>query len=129
MDKELKSVLAAVIQEGDRFLLCLRPVNKRYGGHWEFPGGKVLDGESFEDALRRELSEELGVGVAKIGQLLFESRDPDSQFLIQFVEVKILGVPQPLEHEQLAWVSLNDLLNYKLPPSDQEFARSRLVSQ
>lgn len=49
------SVIAAVIERAGKYLLCQRPQGKRYGGHWEFPGGKVLAGESFLEAARREV--------------------------------------------------------------------------
>jgi 8-oxo-dGTP diphosphatase len=69
-------VLAAVIQVGERYLVCLRPSHKRHGGLWEFPGGKVEGDETLQDAARRELKEELGVGVVLTGECVFSSRDP-----------------------------------------------------
>jgi 8-oxo-dGTP diphosphatase len=122
MARALLPVLAAVIQRGGRLLLCKRPGHKRHGELWEFPGGKLLAGEDLERAAKRELREELGVGVVNVGRLLFERQDPGSAFLIQFVEVTISGTPQPLEHEQLTWVSPSELLNYDLAPSDRAFA-------
>ena len=57
------AVIAAVIQRGDKYLLGQRPEFKRHGGLWEFPGGKVHDGESRLEAIRRELAEELALKV------------------------------------------------------------------
>ena len=57
------AVIAAVIQRGDKYLLGQRPESKRHGGLWEFPGGKVHDGESRLEAIRRELAEELALKV------------------------------------------------------------------
>jgi 8-oxo-dGTP diphosphatase len=114
-------VLAAIIRRDGSLLLCKRPSHKRHGQLWEFPGGKLLAGEDFEAAAKRELREELGVDVVGLGRLLFEQQDPGSPFFIQFVEVAISGTPRPLEHEQLAWVPPGKLLNYDLAPSDHAF--------
>jgi mutator protein MutT len=121
-------VLAAVINRDGHLLVGKRPRHKRHGGLWEFPGGKLLDRENFERAARRELREELGVEVVSVGRLLFEQRDPSSPFLIQFVEIVIQGEPQPLEHEDLAWVSPARLLNYDLAPTDRRGAWYRVVT-
>jgi mutator protein MutT len=129
MSSPLARVLAAVVRRDGSLLLCKRPRHKRHGELWEFPGGKLHAGEDFERAARRELREELGVQVVSVGRLLFQRRDHGSQFLIQFVEVTISGVPQPLEHEQLAWVPLNKVLNYDLAPSDRAFATAFLEAQ
>jgi len=75
----LKSVLAAVVQREDRFLICQRPAHKRHGGLWEFPGGKLEPGETHEHAARRELAEELDVAVRTVGRMLFSIADPGSQ--------------------------------------------------
>jgi 8-oxo-dGTP pyrophosphatase MutT (NUDIX family) len=61
------TVAAAVIQQDGRYLLCRRPAHKRHGGLWEFPGGKLHDGESVTDAIRRELREELHVEPTSVG--------------------------------------------------------------
>lgn len=115
-------VMAAVIQREDCVLLGLRPRHKRHGGLWEFPGGKVDRGESSEDALRRELREELNVDLVWCGPILYVVRDPGSDFEIQFVRAEIVGVPEPIEHEILAWVAVGDLLGLPLAPSDAQFA-------
>src|SRR4051794_16215525 len=96
-------VVAAVIRREDTLLLCKRPSHKRHGGLWEFPGGKVHEGESIEEAIGRELREELGVSVTEIGDTLFVQMDPDSPFEINFVQVSISGTILPLEHEQVEW--------------------------
>ena len=114
-------VLAAVIRRDASYLIAKRPAHKRHGGLWEFPGGKVEESEDHLSAARRELQEELGVQVGAVGPVLFEQQDPGSQFLIQFVEVQITGEPQALEHEAVAWVSISDLLQYSLAPTDRAF--------
>jgi len=119
-------VLAAVIQRDQRFLLCQRPGHKRHGGLWEFPGGKVKEGESDLEAARRELAEELGVHVTDVGPVELSVRDPGSEFVIEFLPVTVQGEPRCLEHEALAWEEEGRLLTYDLAPSDRRYVEGRL---
>lgn len=114
-------VLAAVITRGDRFLVCRRPDEKRHGGLWEFPGGKLELGEDDAAAARRELHEELGVEVTSVGRELLAAHDAGSPYLIAFVEVTIKGEPACLEHSALAWATVEELQTYALAPSDRRF--------
>jgi len=118
----LVRVIAAVVRDGDRLLVCQRPAHKRHGGLWEFPGGKCEDGESDHHAITRELAEELGVEVVEVGDALFSSSDPDSPFLIVFMPVEIHGDPVCIEHAAIAWASPQELQAYALAPSDARFA-------
>ena len=115
------SVVAAVIRRDGRYLVGRRPPNKRHGGLWEFPGGKVDAGESMLDAIRRELIEELAVSTSHIGRTLFSSRDGDTPFVIHFVEVEIEGKPVPREHTEVAWVTPSELGALSLAPADAAF--------
>jgi len=115
------SVLAAVIQRDDRYLVCRRPAHKRHGDLWEFPGGKLESGETHEDAARRELAEELGVDVQAVGNMLFAVADPGSEFVIEFVPVTIEGEPRCIEHSALRWLTLDELGELDLAPSDRRF--------
>jgi mutator protein MutT len=119
-------VVAAVIREGDRLLVCQRPPHKRHGGLWEFPGGKCEPGESDEDAARRELGEELGVKVLRVDSAEFSILDPGSQFEIAFIPVSITGVPVCHEHSALSWGTLKELSQLPLAPSDQQFVEALL---
>jgi len=119
-------VLASVIQRHDRFLVCRRPLHKRHGGLWEFPGGKVKDGETDLEAARRELSEELGVHVTAVGPVELSVQDPGSEFVIEFLPVTIQGEPQCLEHMALAWEEEGRLSEYDLAPSDRRYVEARL---
>ena len=67
-------VVAAVVRRGDTVLLCRRPLEKRHGGLWEFPGGKVQPGETATQALERELDEELGLELSAAAARLAQSR-------------------------------------------------------
>ena len=120
-------VIAAVIQKNRKYLTCQRPGGKRHGGLWEFPGGKVRDDESDLAAARRELDEELNVRVVDVGATLFEVRDPGTEFLIVFKDVRIIGEPQALEHEALCWASPLELVSFRLAPGDEMFVHRYLL--
>jgi 8-oxo-dGTP pyrophosphatase MutT (NUDIX family) len=101
---------------------------KRHGGLWEFPGGKLLREETHAEAARRELAEELGVAVTAVGAVQFSRADPGSEFVIDFVDVSIAGEPRALEHEEIAWVPVDELWRYDMPPSDRAFAETLVAS-
>jgi 8-oxo-dGTP diphosphatase len=121
-----RRVLASVMESNGRLLLCRRPAEKRHGGLWEFPGGKVRRGESDLEAVRRELEEELGVEATKVEPVEFSALDPGSDFLVEFLPVEIRGIPRCLEHSALKWVKEEELLTLPLAPSDYLYARFRL---
>lgn len=118
-------VVASVIEQDEKLLLCQRPAHKRHGSLWEFPGGKVEDGESDFEAVSRELKEELGVEVIEVGEVEFSMQDPGSHFVIEFLRVRIVGEPRALEHAEVAWVTEEDMLELPLAPSDFRYARFR----
>jgi mutator protein MutT len=120
-------VVASVVERDGRILLCQRRHDKRHGGLWEFPGGKVEAGESDHDAVARELAEELGVTTLTVGPVEFSRPDPGSHFVIEFVAVRIEGEPVCHEHVALAWVEEARLLDRPLAPADREFAVHRLA--
>jgi 8-oxo-dGTP diphosphatase len=115
-------VVCAILVRGDRILLAQRPPDKKLGGLWEFPGGKVEAGESAEAALHRELQEELGCTV-RITQTLapfVHAYDWGRIELIPFVCELAEGRPEPHAHEHtaLAWVERGELKEYELAPAD-----------
>ncbi len=120
-EPELTPVVAAVVRRDTSYLVALRPDAKRHGGLWEFPGGKVRDGESTKDALQRELGEELGIAVTGTGALLFQARDPGSPYLVRFFETTIEGEPRALEHTEVRWASRPELADLSLAPADARF--------
>lgn len=115
-------VVAAVLRRGDRYLVCRRPANKRHGGLWEFPGGKLVGGETRADALRRELDEELGLEVLEHGSVLFEASDEGSPFVIEFIETTAVGDLVLHEHSEAAWLTPTELATIPLAPADARFA-------
>ena len=111
-----------MIMRDERVMIARRPPDKRLGGLWEFPGGKVEQGESAEAALHRELHEELGCTVC-ITQTLapFVHEYPwGSIELIPFLCELTTGsaAPHPHEHTALAWVERGQLSAYELAPAD-----------
>jgi mutator protein MutT len=123
-----KHVVAAVIERNEALLICRRPEGKNHGGLWEFPGGKVDSGESFLDAVSRELSEELAVQTVGITDVLFSASDELSGYQIHFISTQITGEPMALEHSAITWCVRNQLLEYPLAPSDHAFAQFLMES-
>ena len=114
-------VVAAIIRREHRVLLGRRPDHKRHGGLWEFPGGKIDEGETEVDAVTRELREEFGVETMSVGRVVYECRDPDSPFLVQFLDVGIRGKPQPTEHTEIGWFEPDSMPTLGLAPCDARF--------
>lgn len=110
-------VSAAVLLRGDEFLLARRPEGKVYAGWWEFPGGKVEAGESFHDALVRELHEELGISITQATPWLTrEFVYPHATVRIRFFRVTAWdGEIHPHEHDATAWLRIDDY-TAKPPP-------------
>ncbi|MEQ8557915.1 MAG: (deoxy)nucleoside triphosphate pyrophosphohydrolase [Henriciella sp.] len=115
-------VAAALFDEDGCILLARRPEGKAMAGLWEFPGGKLEEGETPEIALCRELQEELQIAVNPddLKPLNFASFDyPDFHLFMPLYELRVwTGDPVPLEGQALAWVRPADLGNYPAPPAD-----------
>lgn len=122
-------VVAGVIRRDGKVLIAQRPGHKRHGLMWEFPGGKVRPGESVEEALRRELREELGLIVTAVEQVLGIVHDAGSPFEIRFVEVEVDGTPRAFEHLAVRWVRPKELSRLALAPADRQFASVCLQSE
>lgn len=114
-------VVAAVVERDGRYLLGRRPDHKRHGGLWEFPGGKLDPGESWEAGAARELEEELGLRLERLGAALFEARDPESPYVIRFVEAEVSGEVEAREHSAVGWFTATELSAMPLAPSDAAF--------
>ena len=117
------SVVAALISRHGRYLLGRRPDDKRHGGLWEFPGGKLDAGESPLAAARRELAEELSLEVLSLGPIVISVRDSGSPFVIDFHEVQVRGEPAAHEHSALGWFTPQQMASLPLAPADARCAR------
>jgi len=118
-------VVAALIRDGGKVLLTQRKPNKHLGMKREFPGGKVEEGETDEEALRRELQEELGVEVT-IGACCFETYhgygNREVHLLIYRCKLSS-GIPRPLDVKAIDWADEKTLLNRQFPPADLPFVQ------
>jgi mutator protein MutT len=114
-------VVAAVIEQDDRFFITRRHAGAYLAGLWEFPGGKVEAGESHQEALRREIREELGTDI-DIHDLVFEitHQYADRTIGLFFYKCTLLGAPQPLLGQEMRWVARGDLPSLGFPPADAE---------
>ena len=113
-------VVAAIIWNGNRFMICQRPPHKARGLLWEFVGGKVEPGETNEEALIRECQEELGV-VIKPNSVFMDviHEYPDlTVHLSVFSAVIISGEPRKLEHNEIKWITPDEAAGYEFCPAD-----------
>ena len=112
----------ALIDPDGRVLIAQRPAGKRMAGLWEFPGGKLEEHERPEDALIRELKEELAIDVqeACLAPLTFATHRYEDFALLMplFVCRRWSGTPVAKEHRALKWVRPAELANYHMPPAD-----------
>jgi 8-oxo-dGTP diphosphatase len=117
-------VVAAVIERDDRFLVTRRQNGVHLAGFWEFPGGKVADGESHTAALRREIHEELDVEIVVQDLVLETSHDyPERVVTLFFYRCDLIGSPRPMIGQEMAWVTRTELPTLNFPPADDELIR------
>ena len=110
----MTEVVAALIWEGDRFLIGQRPEHKARGLLWEFVGGKTEPGETKEQALVRECREELDVEI-QVGDVFLEVTHEYTDLTVHltlFHASIVRGIPQKLEHQDLRWITPQEIENY-----------------
>jgi 8-oxo-dGTP diphosphatase len=114
-------VVAAVIERDGKFLVARRLKDTHLAGLWEFPGGKVDRGETLEDALRREISEELGAGIANARKIFHTAHSyPERVVELHFYRAALSHEPQPLLGQELRWISRDEFAAMEFPPADAE---------
>ena len=118
----MTEVVAALIWDNDKFMICQRPANKVRGLLWEFVGGKVEPGETKEQALIRECKEELDVLISA-GDVFMDvvHEYPDLTVHLTLFNATIdEGEPQKLEHNDIQWITPSEISNYEFCPADEE---------
>ena len=121
----MTDVVAALIWQGDKFMICQRPAHKARGFLWEFVGGKVELGETKEQALIRECREELAVTLS-VGDVFMDvvHKYPDLTVHLTLFNATIAeGEPQKLEHNDIRWITPSEIQNYEFCPADEEILK------
>jgi 8-oxo-dGTP diphosphatase len=115
------TVVAAVIERDERFLVTRRPTGVHLAGLWEFPGGKIDPDESHHAALKRELREELDAEI-EVGELTFATTHPypDRNVALYFYRCTLRGSARPLLGQEMRWVARPELPLLDFPPADAQ---------
>ncbi len=122
-------VAAAIIRQGDAFLLTRRPPGVHLEGYWEFPGGKCERGESLDACLMRELREELAVAVTVRAEVFTVTHEYDDRTVeLHFSACDLVGEPTPQLGQEMRWVPRAELQSLTFPPADRELIQF-LVTQ
>lgn len=118
--RDIGDVVCAIIERDGRFLIALRREGRHLAGKWEFPGGKVHDGETAADALSREIHEELMVAVEIVEPLTPVTHSyPDiSLRLIPFRCRIVGGDPVSCDHDELRWITIDEAVGFDFPEAD-----------
>ena len=114
-------VVAAVIEQNGKFLVARRLKDTHLAGYWEFPGGKVHDGESNGEALTREIAEELCCGISH-PRKIFETAHvyPERTVELHFYRCELIGMPRPMLGQELRWITHDEFGSMEFPPADAE---------
>lgn len=118
-------VVAALIWDEKKFLICQRPVNKARSLLWEFVGGKVEPGETKKQALVRECQEELAVTLS-VGDVFMDVIHEYLDITVHltlFNATIVEGVPQKLEHNDIRWITPSEIPGYEFCPADEEILK------
>ena len=127
--EKMTEVVAALIRDGKRFLICQRPAHKARGLLWEFVGGKAEPGEAGPQALIRECKEELDI-LIDVGPVYLDVMHayPDLTVHLTLYSASIVsGVPRLLEHQDLRWITAGEIPRYDFCPADREILERILL--
>lgn len=121
MERKTVNVVAAMIEQNGRLLICRRPEGKALAGMWEFAGGKIEPGETPEQALVRECREELGITVAPQSLFAQVEFDYPAMHLSMQVYTAVItdGTPKRLEHMDIRWILPGELDGFTFCPADR----------
>ena len=122
---KITEVVAALIWQGEKFMICQRPAHKARGLLWEFVGGKVEPGETKEQALIRECREELAVTIS-VGDVFMDVTHeyPDLTVHLTLFNATIsVGEPQKLEHNDIQWITPSEIQSFEFCPADEEILK------
>ncbi|PBB06972.1 MULTISPECIES: (deoxy)nucleoside triphosphate pyrophosphohydrolase [Salimicrobium] len=120
MKKQVKVVAAIIENEEEEILCALRSPDMSIPNMWEFPGGKVENGESLQEALEREIREELGCSI-RAGEVFNRNVHEYDSFIIELIAIKarlLEGEPEPKEHAKLVWLKQEHLPSLVWAPAD-----------
>lgn len=122
---KITEVVAALIWDNDKFMICQRPEHKARAFLWEFVGGKVENGETKEQALIRECHEELAVTLSVDDVFMDVVHEyPDITVHLTLFNATIAdGEPQKLEHNDIKWIKPSEISDYDFCPADEEILR------
>ena len=121
----MTEVVAGLIWDKNKFMICQRPANKARGLLWEFVGGKVEPGETKKQALIRECQEELAITL-NVGEIFMDvTREyPDLTVHLTLFHATIReGIPLKLEHNDIRWITVDEIDQYEFCPADVEILR------
>lgn len=124
-------VVCGIIFHDSKVLICRRKPNRSLGGFWEFPGGKIEDGEKNEESLCRELMEELGMEVVVLDFFKSQFHNYDS-FKIELIAYRCNFIRASFDlsdHDAYEWVGILDLNKWKLAPADIPIAEELIFSE
>ena len=125
MENVMTEVVAALIWQDDKFMICQRPAHKARGLLWEFVGGKVEPGETKEQALIRECQEELAVTLS-VGSAFMDVVHEYSDLTVHLTLFNATiadGEPQKLEHNDIQWIVPSEIPNFEFCPADEEILK------
>ncbi len=122
MTTKIVNVAVGVIKKNNAIFICKRADEQHQGGLWEFPGGKVEAGESVFAALKRELSEEVGITIHSSSQLMVIEHDYGDKCVKLDIHVvsNFSGEAHGAEGQPSEWVAINELSNYEFPAANAE---------
>lgn len=120
----MTEVVAALVVRGDRFMICQRPRGKKRGLLWEFGGGKVEEGETKQQALIREIREELDAGLVVGDEYMAVTHVyPDITIHMTLFVSQLTSEPRLLEHEAMDWITVDRIDEFEFCPADTEILK------